>query len=91
MERTDYNTATPLVATIDKIDAIQAKIALTGSKVKITVTDANENEIVSRATIIAAIGQSAYDTLVAGALSDLNTALSGAETTANTSLAAVGA
>lgn len=87
----DYNAATPLVATIAKIDAAQAKIALTGSKVKITITDANQTELVSRGDIIGAIGQTAYDTLIGTTLTALNTALTGAETTANTAFAALGA
>lgn len=91
MELTDYNAAVPLRATIAKIDAAQAKIALTGSRVKITVTDSVNNELVSRADIIAAIGQSAYDTLIGTTLTSLNTALSSAETTANNVFAALGA
>lgn len=85
----DFNTAKPLLETIAKIDAAQAKIALTGSKVKITITNPSGEELANRDAIIAAIGQTAYNTLIASTLTALNTALTGAETTANTAFAAL--
>lgn len=85
----NYATATPLIGAKSKIDAVQASAALTGTKVSISLVDADGKEIVNKGVIIAAIGQTAYNTLCASTLTALNTALTGAESTANTALAAL--
>gem|GEM_PF-5137276 len=88
---TDANLATGegLKKTIDKITAIQAKNAAAGSKGVVLVTDATDEVLASEANLIEVLGDSAYNTLPANALTALNTALVDAKTTANTAYAAL--
>jgi hypothetical protein len=89
MTTTDLATATGYKATMDKISAIDALIALIGSKGFVAVTDAAGKEIVSGSSIVAAIGQTAYDTLCSNALDALDTALTSANTAASNALTAL--
>lgn len=89
MEVTDFNSGKALQTTLVNINAVQAKNAVTGAKVSLSVVDADNVVQVNQATIIAAIGQSAYNTIVANTLTALNTALASAETTADTAFSAL--
>ncbi len=89
MTNANYNTATPTINTITKCTAIQTKAAVTGAKVSIALLDTEGNTVSNHADILAALGQTAYNNLIATALSDLNTALTSAKSDADTALAAL--
>ncbi len=90
MTTENFTSAKTLQETIAKLTSATTKIATTGAKVKIEVTDsAGSGVLVSKDAIVAAIGQTAYNTLIAETLTTLNTAIASAETTATTAFAAL--
>lgn len=90
MTQEDFNTAKGLLDDINFITAVQNKNATSGAKVVVTVTDASNRVLVHEDDLKKAIGDSAYNTVCSTALSSLNTQLSSAKTTKQSSFDALG-
>lgn len=89
MTNTDYNNATAAFNASAKCAAIETKAAAAGAKASVALLDADGNTVSSQADIIAAIGQTAYDTLVSSVLVDLDAAVTTAKSAADTALTAL--
>jgi uncharacterized protein YbcV (DUF1398 family) len=76
-------------ATIDLITEQQASIAAAGSKVVVITADSDNKQLLAQKELRTALGDTAYNTLVANTLTALNTALTTAKTTATNALAAL--
>ena len=89
---TDANLATGegLKTKIDKITAILAKNAAAGSAGLVIVVNADNDVLVSEGNLREVLGDIAYDTLAANALTAANTALAAAKVTAQTAFDALG-
>ncbi len=85
MDDNKLNSANADKAKIAAINNAQAAITLSGTRVNIRITNATDSdEKISPQALKTLLGQSAYDTICATALSSINTALATAKTSAQT-------
>lgn len=86
MDLETLESANGLNATIGKISAVQSKNALTGVKASISILDSAGGVIVAESQLRGAVGDTAYNTIAAAALTSLNTSLASAKTAAQDAL-----
>ena len=90
MEDEDYTSAQVLKQAIQNIVSVQGKIATSGARVNIHVTNADgSQELLSHAAIKAILGDSSYNTICGTALTSVSSALSTLKSTKDTAFAAL--
>jgi hypothetical protein len=91
MQDEDFNTAKEIKGDLAKIDGVQAKIATSGAKVALHITNAQGNkELVGPEELKTVLGDSAYNTIIATALASISSELTTRETALNTQFANLG-